>query len=105
MSKWKVVLSPDFKTEIRGIHSYIANTLLVPETAIKQIKRIMDATKSLVEMPLRNPLYEKEPWKSRGLRKLIVDNYVVFYWTNETSQEIVVLHVLYGGRNISNFLE
>ena len=105
MSKWKVVLSPDFKTEIRGIHSYIANTLLVPETAIKQIKKIMDATKSLVEMPLRNPLYEKEPWKSRGLRKLIVDNYVVFYWTNETSQEIVVLHVLYGGRNISNFLE
>lgn len=104
MSEWKVILSPDFKSEVRGIHSYIANTLLVPETALKQIRRIIDAVKSLNEMPLRFSLYEKEPWHSRGLRKLPVDNFVVFYWPNEKTNEVVVFHVFYGGQNIENIL-
>ena len=30
-------------------------------------------------MPERYRKYEKEPWKSRGLRVLPVDNYVVLY--------------------------
>jgi toxin ParE1/3/4 len=60
---WKVILSPEFKQEIRDIHSYIANTLLVPETALKQVGRIIGAAESLNEMPARHSLYEKEPWR------------------------------------------
>ena len=105
MSQWKVKLSPEFKQEIRDIHSYIANTLLVPETALKQVDRILSAVESLNEMPHRNPLYEREPWKSRGLRKLIVDNFVVFYLTNDNQKDVVIFHVFYGGRNITELLE
>ena len=105
MSDWKVILSPDFKAEVRGIHSYIANTLLVPETAAKQIRRIIDAAKSLAEMPMRFSLYENEPWHSRGLRKLSVDNFVIFYWTNDKTKEVVVFHVFYGGQNIEEILK
>ena len=104
MSEWVVVLSPDFKSEVQKIHSYIANTLLVPETALKQVHRIIDGVKSLKNMPLRFPLYEKEPWRSRGLRKLSVDNFIVFYWTNEKTGEVVVFHVFYGRQDIENIL-
>lgn len=105
MSQWKVKLTPEFQQEVRDIYSYIANTLLVPETARKQIDRILLAVESLNEMPQRNPLYERDPWKSRGLRKLIVDNFVVFYLTNEKQKDVAVLHVFYGGRNITALLE
>jgi toxin ParE1/3/4 len=30
-------------------------------------------------MPFRYQLYEKEPWHSKGLRVLPIDNYLVFY--------------------------
>ena len=105
MSEWNVKLSPEFKQEVRDIYSYIANTLLVPETALKQIDRILKAVESLDEMPQRNPLYEREPWKTRGLRKLVVDNFVVFYLINEKQKDVVILHVFYGGRNITELLE
>ena len=105
MSKYKVLLTPEFQQEIRDIHSYIANTLLVPETAAKQVVRIMDVVKSLDEMPERNPLYEKEPWHSRGLRKVVIDNYVVFYYVNKKVDEVAVFHVFYGGRNIEDIIK
>lgn len=105
MSEWNVKLSPEFKQEVRDIYSYIANTLLVPETALKQIDRILKAVESLDEMPQRNPLYEREPWKTRGLRKLVVDNFVVFYLINEKQKDVVIFHVFYGGRNITELLE
>ena len=47
MKEYQVLLTPESTQEIRDIHSYIANTLLVPETAKKQISRIMETVKSL----------------------------------------------------------
>lgn len=35
-------------------------------------------------------LVENEPWHSRGVRKLIVDNYIVFYYPNEQTQEVII---------------
>lgn len=105
MSEWKVVLTPEFKQEFRNIYDYIASVLLVPETAKKQVGRILDQVESLNEMPHKFSLFEKEPWRSRGLRKLVVDNYIVFYLPNEKTHEVVVFHVFYGGRNIEELLE
>jgi toxin ParE1/3/4 len=39
----------------------------------------MDAIAKLNEMPLLYHLYEKEPWDSKGLRLLPIDNYLAFY--------------------------
>lgn len=105
MNKWKVILTPECKQEIRDIYSYIANTLLVPETAAKQVGRIMNAVGSLDDMPLRYPLYEREPWRGRGLRKLAVDNFLVFYLPNQNMQEVIIFHTFYGGRNIEDILK
>ena len=105
MSEWKVVVGSEQESEIRGIYNYIANTLLVPDTAAKQVLRILDAIQGLGNMPMKFPLYEKEPWRSRGLRRRPIDNFVIFYWINEKANEVVVFHIFYGGRNIENILE
>lgn len=105
MNKWRVVLTPEFKQEFRNIYAYIAEVLLVPDTAKKQALRILEQVEGLNEMPDRFALVEKEPWHSCGLRKLIVDNYIIFYYPNEQTKEVVVFHVFYGGRNIDELLE
>lgn len=105
MSKWKVILTPKLKQEFRDIYSYITEELLVPETTKKQMGRILDKVEPLNEMPYKFSLVEKELWHSRGLRKMVVDNYIVFYLPNEKTKEVVVFHVFYGGRYIEELLE
>ena len=105
MSKWLINYTKNAYSELDAIYKYIAEDLNVPNTASKQIKRITSAIDSLEEMPLRNPLYDKEPWHSLGLRKMLVDNYIVFYFPNETNNEIVIMHIFYSGRNILDILK
>ena len=49
------------------------------ENASGQLDRLEEQILSLDIMPERYRKYENEPWKSRGLRVLPVDNYVIFY--------------------------
>lgn len=102
MSKWTVQYTKSAYAELDAIYLYIAEQLREPEIAANQVKRILSAIGDLDEMPHRNPLYPEEPWKGLGLRKLPVDNYIVFYATDDEKEEVVVMHVFYGGRDIAN---
>jgi toxin ParE1/3/4 len=104
MSIWKVVYTGQAEHDLRGIYGYIAFSLLEPEIAKKQVKRIMESVVKLNRMPLRHPLYEKEPWHSKGLRILPVDNYLVFYLPVEARKTVVVIRIMYGGRNLEEQL-
>lgn len=105
MKKWNVTVTPEFGDDIRNINSYISNTLLEPIVAKNLVDRILKAVGELSDLPLRYPVYEKEPWHSRGLRKLSVGNYLVFYLTSEETSTVIVLHVFYAGRNIEKCLD
>ena len=104
MSEWKIILSPKFKIEFNDIRDYISNNLLAPNTAASFCKQVFDKIESLKQMPKRCPLVDKEPWFTRGLRKLIIDNYIVFYYPNEKTMEILIFHIFYKGRNIDELL-
>ena len=53
-------------------------------------------------MPKRYRKYEKEPWKSRELHILPVDNYVILYIPNSDKKVVTILRVMYAGRDIDN---
>jgi len=101
---WKVEYTEDAKQDLQGIYDYISDVLQVPVTAAKQSNRIMDAVDSLDQMPLRFRLYEHEPWHSKGLRVMPVDNYLVFYLPDEPKSIVWVIRIMYGGRDIQSHL-
>ena len=76
---FKVIISAQAENDLRGIFEYITFELLSPENAEKQLDRLEKQILSLDEMPERFPRYGKEPWYSRGLRFVSIDNYIVFY--------------------------
>ena len=76
---YEVELSEQADSDLRGIIEYIAFELQYPENASGQLDRLEEQILSLDIMPERYRKYENEPWKSRGLRVLPVDNYVIFY--------------------------
>lgn len=101
---YMIQYSADARKDLRDIHEYIANELLVPDTAKAQVKRIMKAVRSLDEFPMRNTLYKDEPWHSQGLRFLPIDNYIIFYLPNEEKNIVNIVRIMYAGRDVGKQL-
>ena len=102
---YEVEISEQADNDLRGIFEYIALKLQSPENASGQLERLEEQILSLDTMPERYRRYEKEPWKSRGLRVLPVDNYVVLYIPDSDKKVVTILRVMYAGRDIDNQLE
>ena len=101
---WHVDYAETARQDLRDILDYISNVLFEPVTAAEQVTRIMDAADSLEHMPMRHRLYDNEPWRSRGLRIMPVDNYVVLYLPNESYNIVTIIRVMYGRRDIDRQL-
>ena len=98
--KYKVMYTAGAKRDLRNIFRYISEELLAPENAAGQTDRIMAAIRKLDTMPNRNRLYEGEPWHSRGLRFFPVDNYLVFYKTNDEAEIVYIVRIMYRGQDV-----
>ncbi len=104
MTSWNVTVAPEFGEDLRNIYSYIATELFEPMIAKNLIDQILKSVKELSAFPLMHPLYEKEPWRRRGLRKMIVGNFFVFFTAQEETKTVIVLRAFYAGRNIEKCL-
>ncbi|EOS71558.1 hypothetical protein C818_00361 [Lachnospiraceae bacterium MD308] len=71
---YKVSYSVDALDDLREIYAYIADELLVPETAVAQLERIRKEVLSLDFMPARYALVGWEPWHSMKMHQFPVDN-------------------------------
>jgi len=101
---YEVEVSQQADSDLRGIYEYIAFELQSPKNASGQLDRLEKQILSLNTMPERYRRYEKEPWKSRGLRVLPVDNYLILYIPDHHKKVVIILRVMYARRDIDNQL-
>ncbi len=102
---YRIVLTKQADTDLRSIYGYIAFTLLEPVIAVRQLDRIEKGILSLNEMPERFRVFGKEPWKSRGLRQMPIDNFIVFYIPKADVKTVAIIRIMYGGRDIDRQLK
>ena len=91
--------------DLKGIFEYIAFELHSVQAASSQLSRLENRIMSLNIMPERHRLYGKEPWKSRGLRIMPVDNYCVFYIVDNCSQTVSIIRIMYAGRDYETLFQ
>ncbi len=101
---YEVRLTTEAENDLRGIFEYIAFELQSPQNAAGQLDRLEQSIMALDQMPERFRVYEKEPWHSRNLRIMPVDNYLVFYIPNHEEHTVKVMRVMYGGWDIAKQL-
>lgn len=77
-----IIYSPEAKDDLREIYSYIAYDLQAPETAKGQVDHIRKEIRSLDFMLSRYAVVDWEPWKSMGMHRIPVDNFLVYYAVN-----------------------
>ena len=53
---------------------------------------------SLDHQPKLYRFYNREPWKTRGLRIVSIDNYCVFYLVDDDNLTVSIIRVMYKHR-------
>ena len=100
--RWIILYSARAKEDLESIYEYIAYDLYEPDTAADQVRAIMNSISNLDEMPMKYRQYDVEPWASKGMRIISVGNYVILYLQEENSNEVNIVRIMYGGRDIAN---
>lgn len=102
---YEVITTEQAEADLRGIFEYIAFELLSPDSAAGQLDRLERKIISLENYPEKFRYYEQEPWHSRGLRVMPVDNYLVFYIPDKDNGVVTVIRVMYAARNVEDQLD
>ena len=98
MEQYKVEITKEALQDMEDMYNYIALELLSPENAMGQYNRIADEILTLETFPQRYRIMDSEPEKQMELRRMIVDNYSVFYTIRE--DKVIVTDVLYTASDI-----
>ena len=97
---YEVMLTPNAKRDLQEIYRYIAVEMQAEQSANPQLTRLKESIPKLDEMPERFRVYDREPWRSRNLHIMPVDNYLVFYIPNNVNKTVVVLRIMCGRQDV-----
>lgn len=102
--QYSVYYSPEAKADLKSVYTYIAFSLHAKIAAKAQTDRLRKEIRSLSFMPERYERVDWEPWHSQGVRKVPVDNYIVYYRTNGENFSVEIVRIFYGGRDIEGII-
>ena len=85
--------------QVRETVSYISHELLSPETAVGWANYLQKEIAGLDTFPARYPCIEEEPWRTKGIRKLSVKNFLIYYWIDEENSTVWITSVIYAKRD------
>ena len=87
----KLEYSPEFDRRLKAFHDYIRDELKSPETAIRNINRILNQCSLLSFMPMIGMSICTGGGKETGIRMLILDHHAVLYRISEDFVDISTL--------------
>ena len=102
MKKYNIEYSKESKDDLIGIKQYIKYNLQEPEISRKLISKIIKEINELKNNPEKYTIIDDDIIKKLQIRKLIVDNYIVFYRIKNDNIQIV--RIMYERRNWINLL-
>jgi len=104
LNKYKLEFSKEAKKDLIDIVNYLKYNLQEPNIAKKLHNKIKNAIYRLCENPKSYPLIDDKHLKELTVRKLIIDNYIVFYKITDINKKIYIVRIMYEKRNSMNLL-
>jgi toxin ParE1/3/4 len=104
MSAYNIEITEPAEKDLYEIGVYISKELLEPETAKKVVFKIAKGIITLEDMPLRSAIVADDRLVYKGIRRILVDNYIVFYIVTEDSKTVTIIRILYSRRDWLNLL-
>lgn len=95
VDSYTVRITPEAEADLDEIWEYIAYELESGESAFRIVDELYGEIAKLSEMPKRFRIINREPWKSREVRFMFVENYRVHYAIDEARKTVTVFRVMY----------
>lgn len=102
---YDIIVAPRALRDLDEIAEYIGETLLAPDAAQGLVLRIVEAIGGLSEFPLKGAKVKFEFVPDFEVRRLVVDEFLVFYRVNEVQRIVYILRIRYGRTDYIKHLE
>ena len=102
IAKYEVIIYPLAKKDIQDIYKYIYYELRNVIAANKLMERLKEKMENLRFFPLSFPVVDNEYIKYKGIRKVIVDSYIIFFRVYD--KEVQILRVIYSKINYKGII-
>lgn len=93
MKQYTVKVTKMAYEHMQEIVKYISGELFAPDAAGKLLHEFQSSIEGLAEMPERYSLVDEEPWRTEGMRKIIVKNFLIYFWIDEHNMKVQVTGV------------
>ena len=102
---FKVKLSQEALGDIDSIINYISNELSNPQAAERFFHTVNEKITLLGKNPYIYPLHHDEELRAKGLRFVVIGNYLMFYLIDEGNSIVNIAGIIYGRRNLPAIFE
>ena len=99
MRKYEVKITRQALAQMKEITYYISCELCAPEAANILADKMEKAMLTLSELPQKYVLLDEEPWRTEGVRKMIVKNFLTYFWIDEENDKVQVMAIIYNKRD------
>ncbi len=103
-TKYKLNFTPVAYEDLDQIYNHIAIELQATKAATELMENIEDKIMRLKQFPYSCELVNDTLLQEKGYRKLIIDNYIVFYIIEEKNKNVIVMRIIYGARQYERML-
>ena len=102
---YKLEYLPVARRDMIEIVRYISQELQNPTAADQLAMELIEAGDSITKFPSANPAFIPIRPLKHEYRKLLVQNYFMFYWVDEVKKLVTVARVVYARRDYKRLLE
>lgn len=102
---YKLEYLPVAQRDMVEIARYISGELQNPVAAERLAMEFVNAAESVLTFPYSLPAYQPIRSLKREYRKILVQNFFVFYWVDEEKKLVTVARVVYAKRDVARLLE
>ena len=102
---YKLEYLPAARQDMMDIVRYISRELCNPQAAERLAMELIEAGNSIPGFPYSNPAYTPIRPLKHEYRKVLVKNYMIFYWIDEEKKTVVIYRVIYAKRKYTSLLE
>ena len=99
METYAVKVTSQAEAQIQEIIYYITHKLTAPDAALRLLDALEESFLSLSQFPQRIALVSEEPWRTSGIRRLPVKNFLVYFWIDEDDMKVQITAVIYAKRD------
>ena len=116
MDEYEVRVTRQALEQMKEIVHYISYDLMSPAAADNLLDRFKAEILKLSSLPKKYALIEEEPWRTEGssrgceepddkreetagIRKMVVQNFLIYYWVDDDNSRVQVTAVIYGRRD------